>query len=44
MYDYACADCGEFTALRPLAQWRDTADCPQCGAASNRIVGGAPAI
>lgn len=44
MYDYACADCGEFTALRPLAQWRDPADCPRCGAASNRIVGGAPAI
>ena len=44
MYDYACADCGEFAALRPLAQWRDPADCPRCGAASNRIVGGAPAI
>ena len=44
MYDYACADCGEFAALRPLAQWRDPADCPRCGAASDRIVGGAPAI
>ncbi|MPT26133.1 MAG: zinc ribbon domain-containing protein [Achromobacter sp.] len=44
MYDYACADCGEFAALRPLAQWRDPAGCPQCGAMSGRIIGGAPAI
>jgi len=44
MYDYACADCGEFSELRPLAQWRDPADCPQCGAQSGRIVGGAPAV
>lgn len=44
MYDYACADCGEFTALRPLAQWRDPAACPQCGVLSGRIVGGAPAV
>ena len=44
IYDYACGGCGEFSALRPLAQWRDPADCPQCGASSERIVGGAPAI
>ena len=41
IYDYACGGCGEFSALRPLAQWRDPADCPQCGASSERIVGGA---
>ncbi|CAB3639100.1 FmdB family zinc ribbon protein [Achromobacter pestifer] len=44
MYDYACGECGEFAALRPLAQWRDPAACPQCGEASGRIIGGAPAI
>ncbi|WZB70944.1 zinc ribbon domain-containing protein [Achromobacter xylosoxidans] len=44
IYDYACGGCGEFSALRSLAQWRDPADCPQCGASSERIVGGAPAI
>ncbi|MDH0685162.1 FmdB family zinc ribbon protein [Achromobacter animicus] len=44
MYDYACADCGAFAALRRLAQWRDPAACPQCGALSDRIVGGAPAV
>ena len=37
IYDYACGGCGEFSAL-PLAQWRDPADCPQCGASSERIV------
>ena len=37
IYDYACGGCGEFSALRPLAQWRDPADCPQCGASSERI-------
>lgn len=44
MYDYACGDCGEFAVLRPLAQWRDPASCPQCGALSGRIVAGAPAV
>ncbi|MDH0093056.1 zinc ribbon domain-containing protein [Achromobacter mucicolens] len=44
MYDYACADCGEFAVLRPLAQWRDPAPCPRCGALSGRIVAGAPAV
>lgn len=44
MYDYACADCGEFAVLRPLAQWRDPAACPQCGVPSGRIVAGAPAV
>ncbi len=44
MYDYACADCGEFAVLRPLAQWRDPAACPQCGVLSGRIVAGAPAV
>ena len=34
MYDYSCADCGDFAALRPLAQWRDPAACPDCGALS----------
>jgi putative FmdB family regulatory protein len=44
MYDYSCGACGDFSALRPLAQWRDAAPCPQCGATSGRIIGGAPAI
>ncbi len=44
MYDYSCGGCGDFAALRPLAQWRDPVACPQCGALSGRIIGGAPTI
>ena len=44
IYDYSCGECGEFTALKPLAQWRDNAECPDCGTESARIIGGAPAI
>lgn len=44
MYDYGCGACGEFAALRPLAQWQDPAACPQCGELSGRIITGAPAI
>ncbi|MVW77309.1 FmdB family zinc ribbon protein [Bordetella sp. 02P26C-1] len=43
-YDYACRACGEFSALRPLAQWQAPAACPTCGEASPRILGGAPAL
>jgi putative FmdB family regulatory protein len=43
-YDYACDACGEFSALRPLAQRRDPVDCPVCGQASPRTLGGAPAL
>lgn len=44
IYDYACGNCGEFTALKPLSQRHDAADCPDCGTGSARIIGGAPAI
>ena len=43
-YDYSCRSCGEFSALRPLAQWRDPAPCPECGQSSPRVLGGAPAL
>ncbi len=29
-YDYDCARCGPFTALRPMAQWREPHACPGC--------------
>lgn len=44
LYDYSCGQCGDFAAMRPLAQWRDPSPCPRCGAASGRIVAGAPAV
>ena len=31
VYEYACEACGPFTALRPMAQFKDPHDCPDCG-------------
>ncbi len=42
VYDYACAACGPFTVLRPMAQFQDPHDCPGCGAASGRAFLTAP--
>jgi putative FmdB family regulatory protein len=44
LYDYRCQDCGEFSVLRPLSQWRDLASCPDCGVSCERFVSGAPAV
>ncbi|CAM3655744.1 Putative regulatory protein FmdB Zinc ribbon domain-containing protein [Bordetella sputigena] len=44
LYDYSCGQCGDFTAMRPLAQWRDPSPCPECGAGCDRILAGAPAL
>ena len=35
-YDYECPACGPFTALRPMAAWREPHDCPGCGEAAAR--------
>lgn len=43
-YDYACAQCGGFDALRALAQRNDDAACPDCGAASARTFVSAPRL
>ena len=44
IYDYACEACGPFTAMRPMAQFRDPCACPECGAAAPRTILNAPAI
>lgn len=36
-YDYACRDCGEFEALRSLAQRNDLCACPECGVPGERV-------
>lgn len=41
-YDYQCADCGGFDALRSLAQRNEPATCPVCAAASPRVFAHAP--
>ncbi|WP_425506162.1 FmdB family zinc ribbon protein [Sphingomonas aerophila] len=44
LYDYDCTACGPFTALRPMALFRDPCDCPACGADAPRALLGAPAL
>ena len=43
-YDYACADCGGFDALRSLAQRNEPCACPACGAAAPRTFVSAPRL
>ena len=44
VYDYACSDCGTFTALRPMAAFDLPCDCPDCGAEAPRVMLTAPAL
>ncbi|GJE02744.1 FmdB family zinc ribbon protein [Methylobacterium isbiliense] len=44
VYDYACQTCGPFTVLRPMAQFRDPHDCPDCGEACERAFLTAPRL
>lgn len=44
IYDYECEACGPFTAMRPMAQFRDPCTCPECGAAAPRTILNAPAV
>lgn len=43
-YDYACAGCGGFDALRSMAQRDEPAACPGCGAPSARVFASAPRL
>ena len=43
-YDYSCADCGGFDAIRSIAQREQPADCPRCGRPAPRVIGGAPRL
>jgi putative FmdB family regulatory protein len=44
VYDYECADCGAFEAVRRIAQRDEAADCPRCGSPAERVRVGAPAL
>jgi putative FmdB family regulatory protein len=41
-YDYSCAACGPFDALRAIAQRDQAADCPRCGKPAPRVIGSGP--
>ncbi|WOI46464.1 zinc ribbon domain-containing protein [Acidovorax sp. BLS4] len=43
-YDYQCATCGCFDALRSLALRNEPAACPRCSAASPRVFASAPRL
>jgi putative FmdB family regulatory protein len=43
-YDYGCPDCGMFSMSRPMAEYDRPQDCPDCGAASHRVLAVMPAI
>jgi putative FmdB family regulatory protein len=38
LYDYRCRACGEFRALRRMMESGTPAQCPECGALSERIL------
>ncbi|GAC1533629.1 MAG: zinc ribbon domain-containing protein [Ramlibacter sp.] len=43
-YAYACGDCGGFDAIRSMSQRDEPSACPACGAASPRVLAGAPGL
>jgi putative FmdB family regulatory protein len=43
-YDYACANCGGFDALRPVGARDEPAACPHCAAPSPRVFASAPRL
>ncbi|MGA0533547.1 FmdB family zinc ribbon protein [Hansschlegelia sp. KR7-227] len=44
VYEYACAECGPFAALRPMSAFDAPHDCPDCGAEAPRVLLTAPAL
>lgn len=44
VYDYLCADCGVFDAMRRIAERDDAVRCPRCGTDAQRVTISAPAL
>ncbi|MDR5757171.1 zinc ribbon domain-containing protein [Caballeronia sp. LZ035] len=44
VYDYECASCGAFEAVRRIAERDDPAVCPECGVTAARVTVGAPSV
>jgi len=42
VYEYLCDACGDFTEMRPMAEYKDPQPCPDCGGASPRVMLTAP--
>ncbi len=44
VYEYECARCGGFTALRNMSESKDAVACPDCGTAAPRVIWTAPGL
>ncbi|MGI9212526.1 MAG: FmdB family zinc ribbon protein [Methylococcaceae bacterium] len=44
IYEYDCSRCGDFTALRPMAEFRAAQPCPSCGVLAPRVLLNAPGL
>lgn len=44
LYDYACVDCGPFSALQPMARRDQPSACPHCSAPAPRVLLTAPRL
>lgn len=44
IYEYDCVACGDFTALRPMAERDKPCACPECGGDSLRVILTAPQL
>ena len=43
-YEYDCASCGGFTAVRPMSEYRDPQPCPKCASTAPRVTLTVPAF
>ena len=43
-YEYDCTDCGAFSAVRPMVEFRDPQPCPKCAKAAPRVTLTVPAL
>ena len=43
-YEYACPACGQFTAVRPMSQYRDDQPCPRCAKPAPRVTLTSPSL
>lgn len=41
-YDFRCRDCGDYSAIRPIARRDEPSACPTCGQAAERVMISAP--
>ena len=44
VYEYLCADCGPFVAIRPMAEFQQPQPCEECRKAAPRVLLTAPTM